>query len=80
MIIILLSFKSIHNVFLKLINLKTVDKANVFFCIKKDIGSSTSTSKSNQTSNRKYLLKLIKRRAKVRYRNISHEDALNFDQ
>ena len=24
--------------------------------------------------------KLIKRRAKVRYRNISHEDALNFDQ
>ena len=34
----------------------------------------------NQISNRKYLLMLIKRRSKVRPRNISRERGLNFDQ
>ena len=34
----------------------------------------------NQISNRKYLLMLIKRRSKVRPRNISRERGLKFDQ
>ena len=34
----------------------------------------------NQTSNKKYLLKLIRRKSKIHEKNISGESSLSFDQ